>query len=130
MKKDMILNNYENTKRRGAVGLGVAIAYFTKLGHIVSIPLNDSQDYDLIVDDGDKLKKIQVKTVNCKSNGHYKVELRTHTSRGRTKDFSTNSSDYIFILTEEGIIYLIPTNCLSVKTAITLTKKYAEYIVN
>lgn len=130
MEKDVILNGYENTKRRGAVGLGAAIAYFTRLGHIVSVPLNDSQDYDLITDDSGNLKKVQVKTVNCKSNGHYKVELRTHTSRGRTKDFSTNSSDYIFILTEEGIIYLIPTDCLSTKTAIILTKKYDEYIVS
>lgn len=61
MKKDITLNDYENTKRRGAVGLGAAVAYFTKLGYIVSIPLNDSQDYDLIIDDGSKLEKSKSK---------------------------------------------------------------------
>lgn len=125
-----MLSSYENTKRRGAVGLGAAIAYFTKLGNIVSVPLNDSQDYDLIIDDGINLQKVQVKTVDCKINNFYKVELRTRTSRGQTKDFSNNSSDLIFILTDDNEMYLIPTNTLTVKTAITLTEKYNNYLIS
>ena len=34
-------------KEKGNSGLGMAIAYFTTSGYIVSIPLNDTQDYDL-----------------------------------------------------------------------------------
>jgi len=53
---------YRNSKNQGDAGVGQAIAYFTKLGYIVSIPLTDSQDYDLIVEIEDELKKVQVKT--------------------------------------------------------------------
>ena len=34
----------KNTNLQGKVGLGEAIAYFTNLGKIVSLPLNDSQE--------------------------------------------------------------------------------------
>ena len=42
---------YFNTnKQKGNCGLGMAIAYFSTNGYTVSIPLNDTQDYDLIVE--------------------------------------------------------------------------------
>jgi hypothetical protein len=44
-----------NTKDIGNIGLGEAIAYFTGAMMTVSVPLNDSQPYDLIVDDGKSL---------------------------------------------------------------------------
>ena len=51
-----------NTKRNiGNAGLSMAIAYFGANGYTVSVPLNDTQDYDLIVDMDGALKKIQVK---------------------------------------------------------------------
>ena len=37
-----------NSKRQGNIGIGAAIAWFTVHGYTVSIPLTDSQDYDLI----------------------------------------------------------------------------------
>ncbi len=51
--------NAKNSKKQGDIGLGAAIAYFTFKGFTVSIPLTDSQDYDLVVDDGHKLSRIQ-----------------------------------------------------------------------
>lgn len=41
-----------NPKKQGDAGLGVAIGWFTTHGYTMSVPLTDSQDYDLIVDDG------------------------------------------------------------------------------
>lgn len=41
-----------------------AIAYYSKLGWTISIPVTDSQDYDLIVDTGTKLLKVQVKPLH------------------------------------------------------------------
>ena len=40
----------ETNKEKGNTSLGVAIAYYSSNGYTVSIPLNDTQDYDLIVD--------------------------------------------------------------------------------
>ena len=41
---------FDTNKEKGNSALGIAIAYFSTNGYIVSIPLNDTQDYDLIVD--------------------------------------------------------------------------------
>lgn len=53
---------FRNSKKQGDAGLGQAIAYFTMLGYEVALPLTDSADWDLIVDTGEELKKVQVKT--------------------------------------------------------------------
>ena len=57
----------KNSKAQGNIGLGEAIAYFMRQGITVSIPINDSQDYDIIADIDGLLSKIQVKTTSCTS---------------------------------------------------------------
>jgi HJR/Mrr/RecB family endonuclease len=57
-----------NTKKQGDVGLGQAIAWFTRNSYTVSLPLTDSQDYDLIVDKDNVLYRVQVKTTSNKNN--------------------------------------------------------------
>ena len=41
---------FKSNKEKGNAGLGIALAYYSTNGYTVSIPLNDTQDYDLIVD--------------------------------------------------------------------------------
>lgn len=43
--------------KQGLVGLGEAINYYASQGFIVSLPLNDSQPYDLIVEKTINYKK-------------------------------------------------------------------------
>lgn len=57
-----MFSNCINSKKQGDMGMCYAIAYYSKLGWTISIPVTDSQDYDLIVDTGTKLLKVQVKT--------------------------------------------------------------------
>ena len=52
---------FNTNKEKENTGLGIAIAYYTANGYIVSVPLNDTQDYDLIVDKNNKIFKVQVK---------------------------------------------------------------------
>ena len=52
---------FNTNKEKGNTSLGIAIAYYSSNGYTVSIPLNDTQDYDLIVDKDNVLKKVQVK---------------------------------------------------------------------
>lgn len=42
--------DFLTNKENGNSGLGIAIAYFSTHAYTVSIPLNDTQDYDLIVE--------------------------------------------------------------------------------
>ena len=69
---------FSTNKEKGNTALGIAIAYFSSQGNVVSIPLNDTQDYDLIIEESDGLKKIQVKATGCKTKyGIYQVALKS-----------------------------------------------------
>jgi len=121
-----MLKEHNNTKIRGTVGVGHAIAYFTRLGFVVSIPINDSQAYDLVVELDGKLQKVQVKTSTTDTIG-----LRTtggNQSFNTTKLFNHNNCDYVYGLIETGESWLIPTSAFSNKNSIKLTdKKFDKY---
>lgn len=120
-----------NTKKQGDVGVGMAIAHFVAFGITVSIPLTDSQDYDIVID-LDGLKKVQVKTTTYIRKGEYEVMLKTcggNKTGSSIKTFCGKSLDYLFILTESGNKYLIPTNIETPKHSLRLGKKYDIYKV-
>ena len=48
----MLFENAINSKKQGDIGMCYAMAYYAKLEWTVSIPVTDSQDYDLVVDNG------------------------------------------------------------------------------
>ena len=54
---------FSTNKEKGNSGLGMAIAYFSANGYTVYIPLNDTQDYDLVIE-----KKWN--TRNCSSKSY------------------------------------------------------------
>lgn len=102
---------FGTNKEKGNTSLGIAIAYYASNSYTVSILLNDTQDYDLIVDKNNTIKRIQVKSTGCKTKyGNYQIALK---SCGGTKGFAyktvieTNIDD-LFVLTEDLNIYIIP----------------------
>lgn len=117
---------------QGNVGVGYAIAYFTKLGFRVCIPLNDTQEYDLIVDDGKSLQTVQVKTTDSKTReDKFRVELRTRGGwyGNKVKHFDNSRVDLLFVLTAENKVYVIPTRNLKNKSCINLGVTYDKYAV-
>lgn len=128
---DTMFENVKNTKQQGDIGLGSAVCYFTQIGWTVCIPLNDSQEYDLVVDDGNNLLKVQVKTTSHKSeSGNYKVLLKTcggNQSFHTTKHFDVNKVDLLFVLCNDGSRYCIPTSTINNKSNLTLGKLYYKY---
>ena len=130
----MLFDNAINSKKQGDIGMCYAMTYYAKLGWTISVPVTDSQDYDLLVDNGNRLFKVQVKTTKCKANsGNYTASLTTNggnrSGTGKTKKFDDNSSDLLFILTDAGDCYSIPTSEISATTAVTLCDKYLPYRV-
>lgn len=123
-----------NTKKQGDIGLGVAIGWFVSKGYTVSLPLTDSQDYDLVVDIQDKLCRVQIKTTSYIRNGNYNVSISVkggnRSSSGKIKPFNNTKVEYIFILTSEGTKYLIPAEDITSTNSITLYNEYDKYIVN
>lgn len=115
------------------MGMCYAIAYYSKLGWTISIPITDSQDYDLIVDTGTRLLKVQVKTTSqISEHGIYTVSLRTcggNKSGYNAKTFEDNKSDLLFVLTNNGDCYSIPRDVITSKSAINLGEKILPYKV-
>lgn len=124
---------FNTNKQKGNTGLGIAIAYYTSNGYTVSIPLNDTQDYDLIVDKNDTLKKVQIKSTSCKTKyNNYQVSLK---SCGGTKGITyktviDTNVDELFILTSNLDIYIIPINVIKNRGTINLCSKYQIYKVH
>jgi hypothetical protein len=126
------MKSFKNTKKQGDMGLGAAIFYFTKIGQTVSIPLTDSQDYDLIFDDNISLSRVQVKSCSFKRK-YYEVNLSVkggnRSNKGSLKKFDNSNCDFLFVLTENSDKYLIPTKDLVAKCNLVLGPKYKKYLL-
>ena len=99
-------------KQRGNCGLGIAIAYFSTNGYTVSIPLNDTQDYDLLIDKDGKIESVQVKYTSCKTKyGVYQLALKScGGTKGKTyKTVLDTNVDYLFAVTENVDMYVYDT---------------------
>lgn len=119
-------------KEKGNSSLGIAIAYYSSNGYTVSIPLNDTQDYDLIVDKDNVLRKVQVKSSSCKTKyGNYQVALKScGWTKGRTyKTIIETNVDEVFILLENLEIYIIPVEEIKNKSTLNICNKYHKYRV-
>ena len=124
---------FNTNKEKGNTGLGIAIAYYTSNGYIVSIPLNDTQDYDLIVDKDNKIRRVQVKATSCKTKyGNYQVALKScGGTNGKTyKTIINTNIDEVFILTDNIDIYIIPIEKINNYSTLNLCEKYRNYKVN
>lgn len=123
---------FKTNKEKGNTSLGIAIAYYTSNGYTVSIPLNDTQDYDLIVDKGNILKKVQVKSTACKTKyNNYQVALKScGGTKGKTyKTVIETNINELFILTEDLKIYILPVEEVKNKSTMNICSKYDKYRV-
>lgn len=120
---------FETNQDKGRAGMAMAIAYFGANGYTVSIPLNDTQWYDLIVE-----KDGEFKTVQCKATGSADNAISiksTGGTKGAVYDTVLNHPvDYLFCLDGEMHMYVIPVQDLKdygVNKQITLrTQKSAN----
>lgn len=126
--------NFKNSVYQGNAGLGAAIAYYSSLNYIPSLPISDCTHYDLLVDDGESIKKVQCKTTGYKSDyGVYSVTLSTqggNQSYHTKKLFDASLIDYLFILTSDGRWYNIPASEINSKHTLSLGKDRDDFLVN
>lgn len=123
-----------NSRLLGNVGLGVAIAWFTRQGYIVSVPLTDTQEYDLVVGNKKGLQRVSVKYTSRLSRRSrkkpYIVGLKTtgqNYRKVKEKPFDKDSCDLLFIHCDNGENYLIPSSEVKVKAEITLNESRERY---
>ena len=123
-----------NSKKQGDIGLATAINWFVANGYTVSIPLTDSQDYDLIVDNGNIPEKVQIKTTTqSNKSGSYEVGLRVlggnQSWSGVVKHFDNTKVDIVFVLCDNGDKYVIPAKTITSKNSISVGSKWREFKV-
>ena len=117
---------FKTNKEKGNTSLGIAIAYYASNGYTVSIPLNDTQDYDLIVDRDNLIKRVQVKSTGCKTKyGSYQVALKScGGTKGETyKTVIDTNIDELFIVTEDIGLYILPIEELKNKSTLNICNK-------
>ena len=121
---------FSTNKEKGRSSLGIAIGYFSINGYTVSIPLNDTQDYDLIIEKDGKIETVQVKSTDCKTKyGVYQVALKScGGTKGKTYKTVINTNvDKLVVITKELNIYIIPIKDIKNKSTLNLCSKYDIY---
>ena len=127
-----------NTRRQGDAGVGLAIAWFTSRGWTVSIPLTDSQAYDLVADDGHRLQRVWVRTTTCVGSSpgrYYLLNLRTISGLGRglgmgtVKRFDAGAVDVLFVACADGSLFLIPAPAVAATCQLQLGPKWERFRV-
>jgi hypothetical protein len=125
---------FPNPRKQGNAGLGIAIAYFSRIGVEVAIPLTDTQRYDLIIVHDEGLERVQVKTTTMRNAryGHYGVSVqcigRNSTGTVRRK-FDQADYEWLFVVCGDGCCYMIPSAAITARTIFYLTHRYARYMV-
>jgi hypothetical protein len=107
------------TQRKGDIATSRAIATFTAMGYDVSIPLTESAAYDLVVDDGDQLARVQCKFA---SDRRRQVDLRrihSNSSGYVVKRAIQGSYDWLYVLDGADAEYVIK-ECLAERRSVTL----------
>lgn len=95
-------------KQIGRIGLSMAINYFTCQGYTISLPINDTQWYDLIVEKDGLFQTVQCKATQTE-NGE--ISLRnTGGTRGTVYDNVINHSelDFLFCVDKNLDMWNIP----------------------
>jgi PD-(D/E)XK endonuclease len=130
----MLALRQANPRRQGDIGEAAAIAWLTRAGFGVWVPLGHSPDADLIAQRDDRLLRVQVKTSTALRNDRYEVSLATKGGNrswsGRVKTIDPSRYEYLFVLVGDGRQWFIPAARIGAKTMVLLGgPKYAAFEV-
>ena len=125
---------FANPRKQGNAGLGIAIAYLSRIGVDVAIPLTDTQRYDLIISHSEGMERVQVKTTTGRDAryGHYRVSVqcigRNNTGTVRRK-FDQGDYEWLFVVCGDACCYMIPSSVITARTIFYLTSRYDPYML-
>lgn len=95
---------------KGNLSLVKAIASFMEAGFLCSNPIGDGCVYDLVVDDGSRLQRVQVKSGRVRRGT---VEFQTKSNNGRyqrgpCRNYRDKADLFAVYCPENGAVYVIP----------------------
>lgn len=98
---------FKTNKDKGRAGMAMGIAYFGTNGYTVSIPLNDTQYYDFIIEKDRKFQTVQCKATGSKNNQIY-IQSTGGTKGKPYSSILAEKPDLIFCLDSEQRMFIIP----------------------
>lgn len=120
-----------NTKAIGDLSELIVAVELTRAGYLVSKPLGDSHRYDLIIDDGKKLSRVQVKTGRLR-DGSIQVacfSVHAHRAGGLAVRSYRGEIDYLAVFCPQtGEVYMVPESeivdsCMHLRVAPTVNRQ-------
>ena len=125
------------TKERGDLAVASAINFFMGSGYEVCLPIGDKKDYDIVVEKGGELFKVQIKYAGLypsKNDNSCRVGLRItggNQSYSTAKKYKDDSFDYLFVYTAKNERYFIPWKDITARNEIHIEHtKYQMYNVS
>lgn len=85
------------------------ILFFVEKGWMVSIPYGNAGRYDLLVDSGKRIYKIQCKTSHRNENGSYTVNTSNTAMKSCgnvTKHYTKDQIDFIMTFVEDQAVFI------------------------
>jgi hypothetical protein len=127
-------NSVVITKEKGDLAIGRAIHYFLSSGYEVCLPIGDKRTYDMLVETGGRIQKVQVKYAGLYSrNNQCKVGLRTtggNQSYYYAKKYTDSEFDILFVYTAKSASYLIPWGEVKARNELSIEHiKYQKYLI-
>ena len=122
------------SKEKGDMAVAQAIHYFMSNGYEVCLPIGDKRPYDLVVEEGGKLFRVQVKYAGYyKGDNKYKAALRSmggNQSYHTAKKYNDTDFDLLFVYVENNRRFVIPWQELPIRNSLAIeARKYADYEV-
>lgn len=130
LKEAIGFKTFPNPRKQGNAGLGIAIAYFSRIGVEVAIPLTDTQRYDLIIAHDAGLERVQVKTTTMKQGRNYFVHLRTiggNKTQVKARPFHPSDYEWLFVVCADATAYLIPSREITSRVSLYLGRRYEPF---
>lgn len=99
-----------NTKSIGELGVARTLSRLLESGYAVSLPFGDNLRYDLVVDDGQRLMRVQCKTGRLDDKGSIAFPVcssANHRGLGR-RDYRGHIDAFGVFCPETDSVYLLP----------------------
>ena len=107
-----------DTKSVGDRSEAIVLAELVKRGYLVSIPFGENQRYDLIIDDGDKLSRVQVKTGRLRGGVIVYNCSSSHAHRGGASRPYFGEIEYLAVYCPDTKkVYMLPEKELTATNA-------------